>query len=334
MNKIYFNFWHLKAKNGMFYFLADYADALSSEFDCIFLVRKGRFNKSDFPKFSDVLELGVIKYFIFCFVAILQRPNIFSASIHAIPFVKSQVVTLHDSFPFQTPIKQAILFLMLKASRSKIGTINETVNVEFLTSLRLKHDFILPNILPSISRKFKKSDTFAREDILRIGLCGTDSKKNYGELFDEIDNFIECGGASVQKLSVFVFGANTPYLSRVLEQDRNFEFEFIDSQKKSLVAFLEDDIDILISVATNEGFCRPIALAVLLQKPIILINDPVFKEFYHENAVFFESIPELVADLPNYNRVPIGNSREFELRNASKVKLAIKSLKAFFGPYL
>jgi len=331
MNRIYFNFWHIKDKNGMFYFLLDYKTLLSNDFECIIVTRRGRFHPSDFSQTSCVLELGVTGYITFCFCAIFRKINIFSASIHAIPFIENQVVTFHDSYPFRSSFKKFILFFMIKLSRCKIGTINESANVEFLQKLRLRYDFVLPNVLPQIRANIQSHKFSLRSGNLRVGLCGSDSKKNYHKFFAQIDNTIDRGENNGRELTVMLFGIRTPYISHVMDRERNFQLKFFDSRDKSLSEFLMEDIDVLVSVARNEGFGRPIALAVLMQKPVLLLDDIVFREFYDGHACFYGSISDLVFGLYNSKPAVFGSAIEFELKNEQKVKTAVTNLKKTFN---
>ena len=55
----------------------------------------------------------------------------------------------------------------------------------------------------------------------------------------------------------------------------------------------------VVSVAKGEGFARPIAVSIIAGKPVFLINDPVFKEFYDGCASFHNEINDLVSELVN-----------------------------------
>ncbi|MDA8699928.1 hypothetical protein N9M02_01730, partial [Amylibacter sp.] len=72
----------------------------------------------------------------------------------------------------------------------------------------------------------------------------------------------------------------------------------IQTEECSLENFI-NNCEGIVSVATGEGFGRPIALSILLGKPVFLINDPIFKEFFDGSSRFYNTI-ELLSEHISY----------------------------------
>jgi glycosyltransferase involved in cell wall biosynthesis len=62
--------------------------------------------------------------------------------------------------------------------------------------------------------------------------------------------------------------------------------ELLESDLYSLEEFFAR-IDLLTSVATQEGFGRPLAAALLAGVPCLLLDRTVFREFFDPGASFF-----------------------------------------------
>jgi hypothetical protein len=69
--------------------------------------------------------------------------------------------------------------------------------------------------------------------------------------------------------------------------------ELVESDRCSLTRFLTD-VQIIVSVADHEGFGRPIAAALLANVPCLLVQRPVFVEFFQGGAQFRADIAGVV----------------------------------------
>ncbi|MDC0906589.1 hypothetical protein OAS81_04480 [Gammaproteobacteria bacterium] len=68
--------------------------------------------------------------------------------------------------------------------------------------------------------------------------------------------------------------------------------KLVSSDEVSLESFLSCTIDIVVAVGVGEGFCRPIAVATMLGVQTVLIEDPVFREFYSGTSTFVSNVIE------------------------------------------
>lgn len=323
MTSIYINFWHLKSMNGMFYFGCDYGKLLVREFDCVFVCRKGVLKESNFPIGFFVIELSVASYIIFCLRSIILRRNVFCVTVHAIPFLKRQIVTLHDIYPFRSRAKKFLLWVMLSISGANIGVINQSISPAFLTTLKLTSFILIPNILPDL--QFRPQVGSGCSAPLRIGLAGTDSKKkNYEDFLSKLiirgDDF-----------SVYIYGTDTDYLRGIFRDYQRSDLYFISSDEVSLEDFVAFKIDVLVSVARNEGFCRPVALSVLMERRILLLDDPVFLEFYKNHAEIYSCTEDLIVGLFGPQSSKLDNVKGFKNSNMIEVEKALSYIKIFYA---
>jgi hypothetical protein len=76
----------------------------------------------------------------------------------------------------------------------------------------------------------------------------------------------------------------------------DLDIELVASDDVAMMAFF-DDVDLIVSVSTGEGFCRPVAQALSYGVPCWLLEDEVFREFYDGYANFSSSVSDLVSKL-------------------------------------
>ena len=147
----------------------------------------------------------------------------------------------------------------------------------------------LPNsISPLVLSSYSKSKI--------IGFFGTDShKKNYFSFFSFLNNY-------QLSLEFHIYGTNNAYFSYISSSFPNLNIKLIDSNEVSISDFLTN-VSCVVSVATNEGFARPIALSITVGLPIYLIRDPVFEEFYSSSVCISDSYYSLLSCLINFSPI-------------------------------
>ena len=286
---IYVNLFHLKSINGMFYYALDYLPETGYEILCN---SKNADISELVPEGCTVIKLNYVSYLFFYLRAMLFRLSTFTPTPHPLPFLSKQLIVLHDSYPFRLGrisfLKKALFFLSLQCSNTKVGYINLCDAKAFLMQSNLPDDrfVFMPNKPPLNSLK-KKSGLCPVDNIIHLGAVGTDSlKKNYEMLFVYLQEL-----KSHRRIKLYLFGQENAYVKDLRHQFPSCNFVVIDSSLVKLEDFLVT-LDILVSTAKGEGFCRPVALALQMGIPCLLIDDPVFKEFYEHSAIFFKDLNE------------------------------------------
>ena len=291
------NFFHIKSTNGLFYYGVDY---ISSGKDAIakILVRRSIYNSAvkAFPNLNIVICSGMTLS-IEIYLAALRGDSIYTPTPHPMPFISNQWIVVHDAYPFTvgrlSSLKKLLLKLSLATSSCRVAYINKSETLPFIHALGVKEDrcHFAPNKFPPLLNLPDQRVRLVGEAI-SIALVGNDSlKKNYSFLFECVLR------AGAEKLFKFhVYGHKNAYLKNLCMQYPSIEIKLFESDKYSLPEFFSN-VDLLVSVATQEGFGRPIASALLLEIPCFLLTRPVFKEFFDPGAVFFENEQELVEKL-------------------------------------
>lgn len=332
---VLFNFWHLKAKNGMFYFGCDYLSSINVDRSkTLIIYRTGVFEEGDFPSSFKCVGLDFYGYLWFILKARLKGWGIFSPTVHCIPFYPKQISVLHDYYPFDgeaNRLKRWALIFMLFIGRGYVGGINCSAVLPFLKSRGFTRVFYCPNLVSTMEVKPVQNGGVRSGcscDSLRVGLVGTDSdKKRY-------DILLECSSSVFKKFELVFFGTDTNYYQQCHTKLSSFGYSvsMVNSSSVGLEKYLTESIDVLMSVATGEGFCRPVAQAAFSNVPVFLLKDSVFVEFYSETAVIRNSFTELVAALENRNEWVCGdrlfkaaNSLQSDIRNDSSRSISFIS---------
>ena len=206
------------------------------------------------------------------------------------------MLVLHDTYPFKGGIgrvKERLFVVSALTSRCLLAYINTADGLAFYR----QHGFdpnrlvFAPNRFPGVVAEHH-SKRPAGEPRLIIGLVGTDSpKKNYPALLSAIQRL----GKS-QDVVFEVYGHATDYFRTLLNGFPDLVIRLVESDRVSISDFLAG-VDVLVSVATNEGFGRPIAGALQSGVPCYLIDNPVFREFFDGAAYFSLNVDTLVTKL-------------------------------------
>jgi hypothetical protein len=288
------NFYNLKNTNGLYYYALDYIRNNQNAVLKVLARQHVAMNlRAQFP------DLCVVECNLFRFVTEIVRgcargAFLYTPTPHPLPFISRQLIVLHDPYPFLGnfgKLKKLLLKISLGTSRCLVGHINRSDAKDFITDLGVSDErqVFAPNIFPAVSgKRHAKRDVYLPR--LRIGLVGTDSpKKNYEGLFAAV---LKAGHADLFEFRIY--GHKTSYLAGLCAGFGMIRQELVESDQSTLEGFL-DSADVVVSVAMNEGFGRPLAAALTAGVPCFLLESRVFREFFDGAAHFGETIPEIVS---------------------------------------
>ncbi len=295
------NLFFIKNTNGLFYYAADYLRDLQSLVREV-LVRPDLAGpaRSMFPGARIITCRNFLSLCVRLCVAKYYGDLIYTPTPHPLPFINSQWIVIHDSYPFLTAkgqFKRRLLQLSLISSRCRVGYINESQTFDFVVGLGVSETRLLFTPNKVSESKFMLRPLHLPSAPLKIGLVGTDSpKKCYDQLLQAVLH------AGLEPLFDFRFyGHHTAYFEGVRQRYPEIRITLEESDHRSLSDFLVG-IDVLVSVADFEGFGRPIATALVEGVPCYLLKTPVFLEFF-TTAIFFQKIDLLVIGLSDVLKV-------------------------------
>jgi glycosyltransferase involved in cell wall biosynthesis len=290
------NFFHINCTNGLYHYGIDYLC------ENINLIRKvlvrpslAAQTKSKLPN-CEVVPCTAMGYLVEVLLAYCQGDLLYTPTSHPLPFINKQMIVFHDAYPFRSSqgssFKRFLLQLSLSLSCCKVGYINKSEAKPFVLGLGVSLDRMIfaPNRFPVVERSIFKDTSPA--NCLIVGLFGTDSsKKNYDRLLNALRQM-----SPSPHIAFRVYGHDSKYFLDICAKFPEFQIELSNSDNESPIEFLHQ-VDIVVSVAEEEGFGRPIALALLAGFRVELLDRPVFREFFNHGAYFHSSIDDLVRSL-------------------------------------
>ncbi|MBN9546614.1 MAG: glycosyltransferase [Alphaproteobacteria bacterium] len=290
------NLFNLKNTNGMYYYALDYIRRNEAAIEKI-LVRPNLAEdaRRQFPELT-VVECGLASFVASILVARARGGFLYTPTPHPVPFISRQLIVVHDAYPFfgmLGGLKKFLLRVSLETSKCLVGYINQSDASDFVRSIGVREARLVfaPNYFPPTLNLLHKSRD-ASLSRLRVGLFGTDSpKKNYEALFEEV---IASGRADFMEF--WIYGHMTAYFSGLRSRFGTIHCELVESDRFALAEFL-GSVDVVVSVALNEGFGRPIAAALVSGVPCFLIETRVFREFFGGAAEFEASVSDIVTQL-------------------------------------
>lgn len=298
------NLFNLKETNGMFFYALDYMKYLGDEVELIVLNKKSHKKFLKHVGHKDVYICGIAGYLCLLVKLLFIRRYLFCPTPHPVPFIRRQLVVVHDAYPFSCSklgaIKKALFNFGAFISSCDIGYINKTESYSFVVNNSYSNNILIyaPNLIPDFDteKRFKLS-YFLEEGPIHIGLFGSDSaKKNYDSLFDSIvKNYAQT--QSLDKFKFLIYGHENPYSLFLIKQYPLLNIKIVSSDDVPLFQFMSD-INAAVSVALSEGFGRPIAAAFGLGIPCYFLNTPVNNEFFH-GANIYDHIDDLSCSLAN-----------------------------------
>ncbi|WP_294196937.1 hypothetical protein [uncultured Sphingomonas sp.] len=284
------NITYLNASNGMFWYAIDKMKTINTNPTTVLVSpRLAPLVRRELPHFQ-VREISKVKaaYFII-FKKLLQRSSerVVAFTSHPLPFVRDQTIAFHDDYPFIGQIgrvKRALFILAAWTSGCRVGIVNRSLAIPFLTACGIGVDRIFfDSAFPAVDLREATPRSPIPGTPLRIGLVGTDSrKKNYHELFSATVAL-----EHEREVRFELYGTDNEYVRELRADFPTINLTVVSSDDIGPIAFF-DKIDYLVSVARAEGYGRPMGLAAALGVPLFLLRSPVFLEFFGEHAIFFD----------------------------------------------
>ncbi len=294
------NLWHIKRTNGLFYYALDYLRAQTRP--AVVVVRKELLEatRAELPN-HDVRAVGGGGFLLRMAGALMRGRFVFTPTSHPFPFLRRQLVVIHDDFPFlgkTGSLKRHLFEFGLRSSGCDIGHINHSTSLDALRdrdtlAARLRY---MPNKgpAPGVAQALRvaRAAAVAAVPPIRIALFGSDSpKKHYEDLFGSIR-----AKRLATRVRCLVYGHATPYLDDLRARFADLDIELVTSAAARIEDFLAG-ADLVASVARHEGFGRPIALALSAGIPCFLLESPVFREFFGRSTRLYQDVDSLVDDI-------------------------------------
>ncbi|MCV2369876.1 glycosyltransferase family protein [Roseateles oligotrophus] len=291
------NFFHIKSTNGLFFYGLDY---LRENIDLVrvILVRPSlAASVRELLPACRTVACSTSRYVKETVQASWRGDLLFTPTPHPLPGINRQWIVLHDAYPFEmgsrSGLKRNLLRLSLAMSYCRVGYINRSDAQPFVAGLGVSPQRMVfaPNRFPAPANRTARPALASALPV--VGLLGTDSpKKNYERLFVAVRR------AELQRqLSFRIYGHDTAYLRAVCGAFPDVSVELARSDNESLDAFMSQ-VEVIASVAEQEGFGRPIASALLAGMPVHLLDRPVFREFFSGGAQFHPDVDALARALP------------------------------------
>lgn len=297
------NFFHLKNTNGLFYYGIDYVCADLKILRKVLVRPELKAAVANCLPGVEIAVCGPLRLFIEALQVAIRGDFLYTPSSHPLPFLSNQMIVVHDVFPFLGfigRIKRFLLFISLCSSRCCVGYINISDAHPFVIDLRVDEyrRIFSPNKFPSLPKWVPKQRLDKNTRVI-VGLLGTDSaKKNYPALFDAL---LVAGKGDAVEFSVY--GHSTNYYENLIISFPQINLRLFESDRYSIGEFFAE-IDLIVSVADNEGFGRPIAAALSAGVPCLLLNRPVFLEFFCGAAQFASNIETLIEKIIEFQATP------------------------------
>jgi hypothetical protein len=302
------NLYPIKSTNGLYYYALDYLQEHSRLLRRVLVRPTMAAEASRSLPGTEVVVCGWRQLLAEARRARRDGDLLFTPTPHPLPAIHRQWIVVHDAYPFLAGwrglVKRAMLTLSLATSRCQVAYINRSDALQFVGSLGVSDErrVFAPNRFPE--RPALRARVAPWASPLIIGLVGTDSaKKNYARLFAALSAF-----APGAPLAFRVYGHDSAYLREVRQQSPHASITLVSSDRVSLDTFFQD-IHVLASVATQEGFGRPIAAALLAGIPCVLVECAVFREFFDGAAIFQPDAQSVARFLVEAARTPPSNPR-------------------------
>lgn len=289
------NLWMLNAPNGMFWYAVDYLREMSRP--TLVLVRPHLLEAAQKALECDHIRVracGLQGLLTSAAMAAWRGELLYCPTSHPIPWLRNQLVTFHDPYPFDGPkgrLKLRAFRWGARSSKCRIAYINRTVALPFLQELGVPEAKLLfaPNMPPAASSERRQRRNEPDSSCIVLGAFGTDSeKKRYPELLETVER-----SKFRNKIHLRIYGEMNDYTRLLKNRYPRAHFDIVEPISMSLSEFIAS-LDGVVSVALSEGFGRPLATAIVAGLPCYLADSPTFREFFNGLALLSVSIDDLL----------------------------------------
>ncbi|SEK57383.1 hypothetical protein SAMN05216359_102251 [Roseateles sp. YR242] len=303
------NLWMLKAPNGMFWYALDYIRALDRPM--LVLVRPSLMEMASLQLAGTQMQVkavGLVGLLRYAALAAARGELVYCPTPHPLPYIKRQVVTFHDAYPFEGrngARKLQLLLWGLRTSGCQVAYINQSMAKPYLSAQGIPADRLIyaPNMPPPAYTGASRSDTRGNAvgqkpgAAIRLAAFGTDSeKKRYPELLHALQQ-----PALRDAIELCLYGEENAYVGRLRSAYPQARLSVCSPTQHSLQDFLARS-DAVIGIATNEGFGRPVATAIMQGIPCYLSASPTFREFFDGLAILSDDVNHLLAAVQRRER--------------------------------
>jgi glycosyltransferase involved in cell wall biosynthesis len=294
------NLYNLKSSNGLLYYALDYLETCGITQMRVLVRPEMKESVKRLLPDANVIACSLSKFAREVAIAVARSEFIYTPTSHPLPFISKQLIVVHDDYPFNGrlgTLKRILFKFSLSTSQCTVGYINHSNAGAFLDRMGVckRRQLFAPNRFPEVLG-IRMATLVPSDGKIVVGLLGSDStKKNYEELFRNV--------IQQDKTATFRFlayGHETDYYRALKKAFSDIDLDLALSDSVTVEAFLAS-VTIVVSVATNEGFGRPIARALVSGVPCLLRDCPVFREFFDGMATFAYDVPALVTALSTEN---------------------------------
>ncbi|VEI67510.1 Capsular glucan synthase [Serratia fonticola] len=261
-------------------FFHRYTDSIIQIPDCV----------SSTSKVSKVKPILFMVYnFLIAFKIKSEKSIIISTTHHAIPFIKNQVITIHDLRPLFYPdsFLQKVYFkyILPRTARNCLAvyTVSNSVKKQLIENYNIEPENIHV-IYNSIKEDdFLKSDSSGSKSILAVG-CNWKHKN--------IHSFINNSDVWKHKYKLRIICAKTSYYEELItfvnENKLNDCVTFIHNLSFNELKQELSNAWCLVYPSIDEGFGIPPIEAMASSTPVIASDIPVFREILGKSAVYVQ----------------------------------------------
>lgn len=290
------NLANLNASNGMFWYAIDKIKTLGNAPVTVLVnAQLAPMVRKELPN-ATVAEMkrgAAARRIVVAKLLRRSREKVVTFTPHPLPFVPDQTTAFYDDYPFAGQVgalKRALFMLAARTSRCRVGIINRSLAMPFLTGCGIPAERVFfDSAFPAVDLQQTRTRRAEPSTPLQIGLVGTDSrKKNYAEIFA-----VTIALERERDVRFLLYGAENDYIRELRADFPAVDLTVVSSDDVGPIAFFEA-VDYLVSAAHAEGYGRPMGLAAALGVPLFLLRSPVFLEFFGEHATFFDDTVALM----------------------------------------
>ena len=243
---------------------------------------------------------------------------VYSFTSHGSPFIKNQVITIHDLICFQYPKQSKFQYLYFKfilpsiiRSCKKIVVISEftkqdvikhyKVNPEKLEVIYCGHDHLIDSKISTQDTDLKKLENITGNKPFFLTVQASYSHKN-------VDKIIEAMQILPEYL-LLITGPNNSYynqLKKLVLKNKYTNIIFLNYVSDSFLKLIYKKCVANIYISSYEGFGAPPLEAAMNDKISVVANKSVLPEIYGNSVVYVN--PENIEDIKNA-LVPITSSK-------------------------